>query len=316
MASMASTPMLAQANQIPALSVLVCTRNRANKLKRAVESILANTFTDFELIVVDQSTDRATEEALATIDDKRLRYIPTPDAVGVAISRNIAVRTSLSDTVVFTDDDCICDRNWLAAIVAEYAADPAALGVFGRVIPYGPPREDMICPATNESMQRLVLEGPAIPHLALGGGNNMSFKKAVFDKVGMFIESLGPGSRLAHAEDTEFSYRVLWYRCRIIYSPIPLVEHDNWFNRAQFAELMKGSVRGLAVVFLAYALRFDRLALTQLLRTGYYLLRNKMAIGSATVGLAYFAAGLACGPAYLFIRPPRLHETAAAIRRS
>src|SRR5258705_281704 len=82
--------------------------------------------------------------------------------------------------------------------------------------------------ANNESMQRLVLEGPAIPHLALGGGNNMSFKKAVFDKVGMFIESLGPGSRLAHAEDTEFSYRVLWYRCRIIYSPIPMVEHDNW----------------------------------------------------------------------------------------
>src|SRR5258708_5678237 len=154
---MASTSTHAHADQIPALSVLVCTRNRAAKLKRAVESILANTFTDYELIVVDQSTDRATEEALATIDDKRLRYIPTPDAVGVAISRNVAVRTSLSDTVVFTDDDCICDRNWLAAIVAEYAADPAALGVFGRVIPYGPPREDMICPATNESMQRLVL---------------------------------------------------------------------------------------------------------------------------------------------------------------
>ncbi len=95
-----------------------------------------------------------------------------------------------------------------------------------------------------------------------------------------------------------------------------MVEHDNWFSRAQFAELMKGSVRGLAVVFLAYALRFDRLALTQLVRTGYYLLRNKMAIGSAPVGLAYFAAGLAFGPAYRFIRPPRLHETAAAIRRS
>ncbi|MGD9885466.1 MAG: glycosyltransferase family A protein, partial [Reyranella sp.] len=40
--------------------MLICTRNRPLKLRRAVESVLANTFTDFELIVVDQSTDGAT----------------------------------------------------------------------------------------------------------------------------------------------------------------------------------------------------------------------------------------------------------------
>ncbi|MEA2809889.1 MAG: hypothetical protein QOJ17_4030, partial [Rhodospirillaceae bacterium] len=44
-------------SRAPTLSVLICTRNRADKLKRAVDSVLANSFTDFELIVVDQSTD-------------------------------------------------------------------------------------------------------------------------------------------------------------------------------------------------------------------------------------------------------------------
>jgi GT2 family glycosyltransferase len=216
------------------------------------------------------------------------------------------VRSSRAETVVFTDDDCVCDKDWLAAIVAEYARDPTIMGVYGRVIPYGPPRDGMICPAINESTQRLVLEGPAIPHIALGGGNNMSFKKAVFRKVGMFIESLGPGTWLNHAEDTEFSYRVLWSRCKIVYSPAPLVEHDNWMDRAQFAVQMKGAMRGLAVVFLTFALRCDQLAFMQLLRTSYYLLRNRMAIGSVSVGLAYFAAGLALGPVYFFIRPPSL----------
>jgi glycosyltransferase involved in cell wall biosynthesis len=288
----------------PALSVLVCTRNRADKLKRAVESILANSFTDYELVVVDQSTDRATELALAGIADKRLRYIST-STVGVAKSRNIAIRTAQAETVVFTDDDCVCDVDWLAAIVREYASDPEAEGVYGRVIPYGPARDGMICPCINESTQRLVLTGPAIPHIALGGGNNMSFKKTVFQKVGLFIESLGPGTPLNHAEDTEFNYRVLWRRCRIIYSPVPVVQHDKWLNQAQFADLMKGAMRGLGLVFLSYALRADRLAFVQLLRTGYYLLCNRMAIGSAAVGLAYFANGLVLGPLYRVKRPPR-----------
>ena len=54
--------------RIPALSVLVCTRNRADKLQRAVDAILANSFTDFELIVVDQSTNREAATALCECD--------------------------------------------------------------------------------------------------------------------------------------------------------------------------------------------------------------------------------------------------------
>lgn len=289
---------------IPALSVLVCTRNRPEKLKRAVDTILANSFTDYELVVVDQSTSGETAALLATLDDPRLRYIPTK-TVGVAISRNIAIRASRADTVVFTDDDCVCDTEWLAGIVREYAADSAALGVYGRVVPYGAKGNDMICPCINESMERRVHDAPAIPHLVFGGGNNMSFKKAVFEKVGMFVESLGPGTRLQHAEDTEFSYRILWHRCRIIYSPHPVVQHDKWLDRGQFSELMTGAVRGLALVFMSYALRFDKLAFTHLLKTGYYILRNRMAIGSVPVGMAYFMEGIALGPVYRVMRPPR-----------
>jgi glycosyltransferase involved in cell wall biosynthesis len=291
-------------SRAPTLSVLICTRNRADKLKRAVDSVLANSFTDFELIVVDQSTDGKSKELLATLDDSRLRYIPT-NTVGVAKSRNVAARSSRAEIVVYTDDDCVCDREWLASIYAEFAADPTVLGVYGRVIPYGK-HDGMICPCINESTERLVLEGPAIPHLCLGGGNNMSFRKSVFRKAGLFLESLGPGTRLNHAEDTEFSFRVLWHRCKIVYSPVPVVQHDKWLDGPGLAELNKGAVRGLGLVFLAYALRFDRLAFVQLLKTAYYLLNDKMAIGSVAVGLRYFTEGLALGPLYRLKRPPRL----------
>ena len=73
---------------------------------------------------------------MATFEDDRIRYFPTT-TVGLAISRNMAIRAARADTVVFTDDDCVCDREWLAAIWAEYAAEPTALAVYGRVVPYG-----------------------------------------------------------------------------------------------------------------------------------------------------------------------------------
>ena len=300
---------------VPTLSVLIPTRNRSQKARRAVDSVLANSFGDFELVVVDQSTDRLTQEALSSIHDRRLRYIAT-DTVGAAISRNIAIRAARADTVVFTDDDCVCERDWLTSILAEYAAEPTALGVFGRVVPYGNPGSvkwgtigqsgDMFCPAVHASMERAVFEAPAIPHLALGGGNNMSFRKELFQKVGLFHETLGPGSRIGTGEDTEMSYRILWHRCKLVYSPRPLVHHDNWLDRPQFIQMLKVAMRAQAAVFLPYALRFDRLAFLHLVRTGWLLLRNRMGIGSSLAGLAYFASGLARGPRYCFLRPPPL----------
>jgi glycosyltransferase involved in cell wall biosynthesis len=287
--------------ELPHFSVLICTRNRADKLKRAVDSVLANSFTDFELIVVDQSTDGKTAAALATIDDDRLRYIHT-DTVGVAKSRNVAVRESRAEIVVYTDDDCVCDREWLASIDAEFQADPSVEAVYGRVIPYGK-HEGMICPCINESTQRLVLEGSAIPADVLGGGNNMAFRKVVFRKVGLFLESLGPGTRLNHGEDTEFSFRVLFNRCKVVYSPVPLVQHDKWLDRDGFTDLMDGAMRGVALVFSAYSLRLDRVAFVYLVKMAYWLLGGRLAVGSVATGLRYFCEGLALGPLYRLKRP-------------
>lgn len=301
---------------MPELSALICTRNRPAKLRRAVDSVLANSFRDFELIVVDQSTDGATREALATVNDGRLRYIHT-DTVGVSISRNIAIRTARADIVCFTDDDCVCDRDWLTSIREEFATDSLALGVYGRVTPYGGAGEegwvhlnkrgDMVCPAINQSTTRAVFEGPAIPHLVLGGGNNMSFRKEVFRRFGMFIEALGPGSRIGTGEDTEFSYRLLWNHCRLIYSPKPLVAHDNWLDPPGFARMMKVAMRVQAAVFGSYALRLDKLAATHLARTAWHLAKNKMAVGSATVGLFHFATGLPWALRFRLTRAPLLN---------
>ncbi len=295
---------------MPRLSVLLCTRNRPEKVKRAVASILDNTVRDFELIVVDQSTDDRTRVAMQSFADPRLRYIGT-QTVGLSRSRNLAVRASTSDTLVFTDDDCICERSWLAAILDEFDRDPILMGVFGRVIPYGGQRENMFCPAVIDSMERRVVDRPVIPAAVLGGGNNMSFRKEVFGRVGLFLETLGAGTWLRAGEDTELVYRVLSHRMRIAYSPLPLVHHDNWMSKDEFATLMQGSILGATVVFTKFALTTSGPALSYLIRLAYYILRDRFGAGSVLRGLWPYGIGFVMGFRYLFVSPPKLIRSAS-----
>jgi GT2 family glycosyltransferase len=134
----------------------------------------------------------------------------------------------------------------------------------------------------------------------------MSFRKEAFWQIGLFIESLGPGSAIGTGEDTEFTYRLLSHGCKVVYSPTAVVQHDNWLDRDQFAEMMKVAVRAKAAVFCSYALRRDPLAFSHLLRTAWHLAHDRLAVGSSLAGLAYFATGLSKGVRYRFERPPRL----------
>lgn len=293
--------------QVPPVSVLICTRNRPEKLGRTIASILSGAFTDFELIIVDQSTDDRTQRVIAAFPDPRLRLV-IMNATGLARARNLAIRASRAEIVAFTDDDCICDAGWLAAIMAEYAAEPRIGSVFGRVLPYGGAQASLYCPATIASTGRRIVDRPIVPQLVLGSGNNMSFKKAVFREIGLFVESLGAGTKMKSGEDTEFVYRALRHRIRFLYSPEPLVYHDNWMTRGEFAELMRGSVLGGGAVFTKFALALDREAAIHLMRIAYYLLGDKIGVGSVKAGIASFARGVAMGIKYTIERPPPYRE--------
>ena len=146
---------------VPPLSVVIPTRNRPAMVKRFVDSILTNSFEEFELIVVDQSTDRQTQQLLQGIDDPRLRYLPTTTK-GAAVCRNIGIRETRANIIVFTDDDTICNKEWLASIWAEFQDDSELMALYGRAVPFGH-QEGRICPCINESTERRVLHGPAAP---------------------------------------------------------------------------------------------------------------------------------------------------------
>lgn len=297
---------------MPDISVLLCTRNRGDKIRDAIDSILENSYTNFELIILDQSLDDKTKEVMEKYNDSRIRYIRS-HTVGLSKSRNIAIKKCLSEIIAFTDDDCIVDGEWLASIMREYKSDSSLMGIFGRVLPYGKGGGVMVCHCTIDSMDRNNVENPIIPYKVLGHGNNMSFKKNVFRKTGLYIESLGAGTWMRAGEDTDLIYRALRKRMKILYSPEPLVYHNNWVSKEKGAELELGYILAAVAVFTKFALKMDKVAFYHILDRLREILRR---IGSnlknfnkdgelifSVKRLFWFAIGLIMGFRYLFIMP-------------
>ena len=95
-----------------------------------VSSILANTHPNFELVVVDQSKDNETLEALKPFGtDPRLRYVKIA-TIGKGNALNAGLTETKGSVIAITDDDCTVPPNWLENICLNLRHTPEGRGCF------------------------------------------------------------------------------------------------------------------------------------------------------------------------------------------
>jgi len=93
---------------MPFISVIIPSHNRKNRLIRAMESVLAQTYTDFEMAVVDDgSTDGSFKAVRSNFRDNSIRYITLPHNCGVSRARNEGVAHTSAPWIAFLDSDDI-----------------------------------------------------------------------------------------------------------------------------------------------------------------------------------------------------------------
>ena len=92
-------------NNQPLVSVIVTTYNRQELLKETIDSILAQTFTDFELIVVDNYSNYDFNEHIQSFNDKRIRSFQNQNNGIIALNRNIGIKAAKGEYIAFCDDD-------------------------------------------------------------------------------------------------------------------------------------------------------------------------------------------------------------------
>lgn len=118
------------------LTVIMCTRNRAEQLRRVLESAVAMRVPEglaWEFLLVDNGSTDHTAEVVQSFDGRLpIRRIvePTP---GLSNARNAGVAAARGDYILWTDDDVVIDPGWLQAYADAFAAYPEA-AVFGGVI--------------------------------------------------------------------------------------------------------------------------------------------------------------------------------------
>ena len=90
---------------IPEVTVVIPTYNSAYLLRRAIRSVLEQTFTDWEILVIDNNSTDSTDEVLCEIRDTRIRVLKVRNEGVIAVSRNLGVREARGRWVAFLDAD-------------------------------------------------------------------------------------------------------------------------------------------------------------------------------------------------------------------
>ena len=90
---------------MPKVSIVIPTYNQANLLKLALESVRAQTESDWEAVIVNNFSEDHTREVVQAFDDQRLRLIDFRNHGVIGASRNRGIKESRSEWVAFLDSD-------------------------------------------------------------------------------------------------------------------------------------------------------------------------------------------------------------------
>jgi glycosyltransferase involved in cell wall biosynthesis len=183
---------------MPLISIIIPVYNGEKTIKSTIESVLSQTFTDFELIVVNDGSQDSTLAAITEIKDARIRIFSFPNS-GVSASRNRGLAEAKGEFISFLDADDLWTPNKLEAQLKSLQENPQAAVAYSW--------SDWI----DESGQflraggHITANGNAYEKLLLRdfveSGSNPLIRRKALEEVGTFDESL------AFAEDWD-----LWLR--------------------------------------------------------------------------------------------------------
>lgn len=97
----------------PKISILVPVYNAEKFIADTISAVLAQTFTDFELILLDDASTDKTAEIVSSFDDKRIKYFKNEQNIGISASRNKLIDLAKGEYIAVLDHDDICMPNRL-----------------------------------------------------------------------------------------------------------------------------------------------------------------------------------------------------------
>jgi GT2 family glycosyltransferase len=303
---------------LPRATVVVPTLcQRPEELVRTVETILAQDYPDYEVIIVDNRRDLRSPFPSFAYGD-RVRVLREPRR-GASFARNRGIDNATGEFVAFTDDDVAVDANWLRELGTIFVQSPQVDGISGLVLPlelrtlpqlwfeefFGGFNKSF----SPELMSMELLAGvdemfPYSPG-RFGAGCNMAFRRSALVREGGFDVLLGAGTLARGGEDLALCLKHVLSGGTLAFEPRAIVHHRHRESEDEFLTQVFGYGAGLTAMFTALIVHDPRHVSRMIRRIpgGYRLLTKPRNDRSASLSASYpfgvyvkHWSGLAYGP--------------------
>lgn len=201
----------------PAVSLILATVGRTSELDRLFDSFAAQTFKNFEVVVVDQNTD---DRLLAYLDRarrlglaiKHVRHRPP----NLSVARNVGIEAAEGEWVGFPDDDCWYEDTLLERLEPRFrCTDPLS----GAAVQWA---EEGVPPMP---MRTLTWERARLFRDIPVSSLQLFFHRKLFERIGGFDSRFGVGLFFGAGEETDFVLRALRAGAVLTYEPEAKAHH-------------------------------------------------------------------------------------------
>jgi len=232
----------------PKVSIIISCYSveRKEDIYQAVQSVVSQAYPLCEVIVAVDNNPELFEELRKKLPGSVNIVLNTEDK-GLSGTRNRGINASKGDIVTFMDDDAVADAHWTQQLVKDYTSR-AVLAVGGRTFPlwessrpcWFPEELDWIVGGTHKGMPEIREQ---VRNL---WGGNMSFRREVFEEIGLFRTDLGRTGASGEGEDTEFCMRLRreMPEAVVLYEPSAIMYHKVPKERATLKYVVRRSLDG------------------------------------------------------------------------
>jgi glycosyltransferase involved in cell wall biosynthesis len=234
---------------MPAVSIITTTFNRTEYLKQAIQSVISQTFTDFELLVCDDGGLEETKRLCDSFHDERILHTANPARLGIAMNTYAGISRARSDVMAFLNDDDRWTSDFLARCATPFLVDPEVVLTFSDhwlIDTSGARLVDATDANTREYGREGLAAGPVdVPIRLMVRLSIPLAMAAVFRKSkvnwGMYSR------KVEGAYDSYIAYSLLRGHGKVIYVPERLTEYRVHGGGAS-AEFHLNTTEGLAYV--------------------------------------------------------------------
>lgn len=267
----------------------ICTRNRPELLRRALQSLMHQSTQPAEIIVVDNAPSNDDSMILIKNEFAHVQYTRELSE-GLDFARNRALSETNCDVVAFLDDDVVVSDTWVTAIQATFQNNDRLAICTGKVDALSQETEGQrlfeenagfSCGSKSIRLPARSINGKRIFHkpliawsISVGAGCSFAIRRTTATKLGGFDEALDLGAALPGGGDHDMIWRVLLAGYDVIYEPTVHAWHDHRKNvDAAISQILGHNGATIAMLTKALIATPGRQKLTVLVFLGWRLVK-------------------------------------------